>query len=53
MCRVLRVHRSGYYAWLSADLFDYIEMFHNPTRRHSHIGGISPEAFERASNYDL
>jgi putative transposase len=36
-----------------AELFDYIEMFYNPTRRHSHIGGISPEAFERASNYDL
>jgi len=36
-----------------ADLFDYIELFYNPTRRHSHVGGISPEAFERASNYDL
>ncbi len=32
------------------DLFDYIEMFYNPKRRHSHIGNISPEAFERASN---
>ncbi|MGO1072781.1 IS3 family transposase, partial [Lysobacter sp. CA199] len=28
---------------------DYIEMFYNPTRRHSHLGGVSPEAFERAS----
>ncbi len=36
-----------------ADLFDYIEMFYNPRRRHSHIGGVSPEAFERASNDDL
>ena len=26
------------------DLFDYIEMFYNPKRRHSHIGGVSPEA---------
>jgi len=36
-----------------ADLFDYIEMCYNPSRRHSHIGGVSPEAFERASNDDL
>ena len=32
-----------------ADVFDYIEVFHNRTRRHSHLGGVSPEAFERAS----
>jgi len=32
-----------------ADLFDYIEMFYNPRRRHSHVGNISPEAFERVS----
>ena len=32
-----------------ADLFEYIEMFYNSTRRHSHLGGVSPEAFERAS----
>jgi putative transposase len=32
-----------------ADIFEYIEMFYNPTRRHSHLGGVSPEAFERAS----
>lgn len=35
------------------DLFDYIEMFYNSRRRHSYVGGVSPEAFERASNYDL
>jgi putative transposase len=33
------------------DLFDYIEMFYNRKRRHSHNGGISPEAFESASNH--
>jgi len=33
-----------------ADLFDYIEMLYNPKRRHSHLGSVSPEAFERASN---
>ena len=32
-----------------ADVFDYIEMFYNRTRRHSHLGGVSPEAFEHAS----
>ena len=32
-----------------ADVFDYIEMFYNPKRRHSHVGGVSPEAFEAAS----
>ena len=32
-----------------ADVFDYIEVFYNRKRRHSHIGGVSPEAFEQAS----
>ena len=32
-----------------ADIFDYIEVFYNRTRRHSYLGGVSPEAFERAS----
>jgi len=32
-----------------ADIFDYIEIFYNQSRRHSHLGGVSPEAFERAS----
>ena len=32
-----------------ADVFDYIEVFYNRTRRHTHLGGISPEAFEQAS----
>lgn len=32
-----------------ADIFDYIEVFYNRTRRHSHLDGVSPEAFERAS----
>ena len=26
-----------------ADIFDYIEVFYNQTRRHSHLGGVSPE----------
>lgn len=32
-----------------ADIVDYIEVFYNRTRRHSHLGGVSPEAFEKAS----
>lgn len=32
-----------------ADVFDYIEVFYNKMRRHTHLGGVSPEAFERAS----
>jgi putative transposase len=31
-----------------ADISDYIDSFYNPTRRHSHLGGVSPEEFERA-----
>lgn len=33
-----------------ADIFDYIEVFYNRTRRHSHLDGLSPEAFEKASS---
>lgn len=32
-----------------ADIFDYIQVFYNRNRRHSHLGGLSPEAFEAAS----
>ena len=28
------------------DIVNYIESFYNRTRRHSHIGGVSPETFE-------
>jgi len=31
-----------------AELFDYIEVFYNRTRRHQHIGNVSPEAFEQS-----
>ncbi|MGX9276115.1 IS3 family transposase, partial [Pantoea ananatis] len=33
-----------------ADIFGYIEVFYNRARRHSHLGGLSPEAFEQASS---
>ena len=29
-----------------ADVFDYIERFYNPTRRHSTLGYLSPAEFE-------
>lgn len=32
-----------------ADVFDNIEAFYNRAFRHSHLDGISPEAFESAS----
>jgi putative transposase len=31
-----------------ADVVDYIDSFYNRTRRHSHLGGLSPEQFEAA-----
>ncbi|MFA1019275.1 IS3 family transposase [Enterobacter sp. SAT-E-asb] len=33
-----------------ADIFDYIEVFYNRARHHSHLGGVSPESFEQASS---
>ena len=30
------------------DVADYIDSFYNRTRRHSHLGGVSPEQFEAA-----
>jgi putative transposase len=29
-----------------AAIAEYIEAFYNPTRRHSHLGGVSPATFE-------
>ena len=46
--RVNRVHyRTREQA--RADLFEYIEVFYNRKRRHSYIGNISPDDFERQS----
>jgi putative transposase len=30
-----------------ADVLGYIEVFYNRQRRHSHLGGLSPEIFEQ------
>lgn len=34
----------------TAEIDEYIEMFYNRSRRHSHLSGVSPEAFEAVSN---
>ena len=31
------------------DISDYIEGFYNRARRHSHLGGVSPDEFEVAA----
>ena len=36
----------------TAEIYDYIEMFYNRTRRHSYLSGVSPEAFEAVSQRD-
>ncbi len=33
-----------------ADVFDYIEVFYNSVRRHSHLGNVSPCDFEAATS---
>ena len=44
-----RTHRHDYPTRdaARADVFDYIERFYNPTRRHSTLGNVSPAHFER------
>jgi putative transposase len=32
-----------------AEICDYMELFYNRTHRHSHLSGVSPEAFEAVS----
>lgn len=46
-----RIQKRIYKTWdlARADVFDYIEALYNRTRRHSHLGCISAEAFERAA----
>ena len=44
-----RVFRSKYKTRdeARADIFDYIERFYNPRRRHSTLNGLSPIEFEK------
>lgn len=47
-----RVHRKVYATRdeAKADVFDYVERFYNPRRRHSTIGYLSPVEYENATN---
>jgi len=50
--KIERIYRRKYVSReeLRADVFDYIEMFYNPRRRHSTLGQISPVEFERLNS---
>jgi hypothetical protein len=41
-----KIHRTRELA--QAEISECINLFYNPTRRHSHLGGVSPDEFERA-----
>ncbi len=47
--KIKRIHRKRYATpeEVRADVFDYIERFYNPRRRHSTLSQISPAEFER------
>lgn len=47
--KIERVHRKVYETrdQAKADVFDYVERFYNPYRRHSTIGFVSPTDFEK------
>jgi putative transposase len=47
--KIERVHRRGYRTRdaARADIFNYIECFYNPQRRHSTLDYVSPAAYER------
>lgn len=47
--KIERIHRRHYRTRdeARADIFDFIERFYNPTRRHSKLGYLSPLDFER------
>lgn len=47
--KTVRIDRKTYRTRDEArtDVFDYIERFYNPKRRHSTIGYLSPMEFER------
>jgi len=46
-----RVHRKVYQTRneARADVFDYVECFYNPRRRHSTLGYLSPADYEEAA----
>ncbi len=50
--KIERVHRRVYNTRqeAKADLFDYVERFYNPRRRHSTLGYLSPAEYENAAD---
>ena len=46
-----RIHRKVYQTreQAKADVFDYVERFYNPYRRHSTIGYVSPADYEKTA----
>lgn len=49
-CRKKRMYKTRDIA--GSDIFEYMEMFYNPKRSHSHPGSISLRGFERSSFLD-
>ena len=47
-----RVHHEKYTSRedAKASIFEYVEVFYNRIRRHSSLGFLSPEEFERTHN---
>ena len=50
--KVERVNRRVYATRkeAKADVFDYVERFYNPRRRHSTLGYLSPADYEKAAD---
>ncbi len=50
-----RIRRQIYPTWQDtrADVFNYIEMFYNPKRRHNSSGGVSPVEFDKRQPQQL
>lgn len=46
--RVIRKKVYSTRAEAKTEIFNFIEMFYNPKKRHSHTGGVSPAKFEEA-----
>jgi len=50
--KIERTNRTNYRTreQAKADVFDYIERFYNPRRRHSTLGYLSPVDYEQSTN---
>jgi putative transposase len=50
--KIERINRTNYQTreQAKADVFDYIERFYNPRRRHSTLGYLSPVDYEKSTS---